>query len=822
MAKATHQRNPLPIRPLLTPPPTPLLNITPHPTPHHFKTVRASNQDQELNARVIYGCTPYFELHSADRLLIHNLKDELADHEETLGTQKDVDKRLDAIFEKSNKMAMRMCLRAWAKECRLSALAHKRHERKRMQKWFSLWRLNHSEFKAHDEEAANQSAALQRRIANEMMLAQLVQEQEQLMSELPPGEKGRRSSMQQIVSIANGLLSDDLDEVEHMAEEVDEDYESEGANSPVSTVGSPVSGGTVPSFELGENATIKRTLSRASMARIQLRSSISFRGAVSTADVEAQTPAEWAVGGDKTEDEAAAEVALEEEKKKPALIKQGKRKNAKPAISADDSCRLVLSFYEALLAKFLSKHVDDTTEWDTKEFALPVVTREYLVRRYGMKAMATKTLKNLKNMLENSVGNGLSLEKLLEVAKQQIRRPSQGNLGPPDVHSAVESMGRCDLTGPQLCRLMLFYQLQGGDKEEPAAVTADRLRHFMMLLNNLFPSSKDVQQAFVDKKGFPAEVFWIAVKKTYSCSFKLKDAKSKYGPSSQVETELLEDLAALPCTMVDFVKHINLDYMITVGMRYFEKERAARREEWGATSSLTKMQAFIRKSLVKKRVSTQQTSLWMGHYKRFQEASPGFMDAAKFKELVESASVGATKDELIMKLYLTWSDEVDDLRLLELSRQEAALKLQGWLRRVMALTGNAFVDVLKSETEKKKRRQRKQTIVKQVSDRFVGMPDEDDMRQMRRSLMDKEELEKHDDDLEDCARIFADVMTRFGFIIEDTSNRISRLIIEANSLNALKKGGRDARRSRGTFDSEDGGRASSRRPSMAELMLDSL
>eukprot|EP00618_Florenciella_parvula_P020081 CAMPEP_0119531664 /NCGR_PEP_ID=MMETSP1344-20130328/45327_1 /TAXON_ID=236787 /ORGANISM="Florenciella parvula, Strain CCMP2471" /LENGTH=220 /DNA_ID=CAMNT_0007571983 /DNA_START=18 /DNA_END=676 /DNA_ORIENTATION=- len=220
------------------------------------------------------------------------------------------------------------------------------------------------------------------------------------------------------------------------------------------------------------------------------------------------------------------------------------------------------------------------------------------------------------------------------------------------------------------------------------------------------------------------------------------------------------------------------------------------------------MQSFIRKSIATKRRSTQQTKLWQGHYKRCQEASPGFVDVAKFKELVESSgSVGATKDELIMRLYLAWSDEVDDLRLLELSRQEAALKLQGWLRRVMALTGNAFVDVLKSETERKKRRQRKQTIVKEVSNRFVGMPGESDMRQIRRSLMDDEELEKHDSDLEICAQVFADVMARFGFIIEDASDRISRLIMEASSVNALKQGGRDDRRSRGTFESDNGARS---------------
>lgn len=165
-----------------------------------------------------------------------------------------------------------------------------------------------------------------------------------------------------------------------------------------------------------------------------------------------------------------------------------------------------------------------------------------------MKAMATKTLKNLKSMVESAVG-GLKVEEVLEAAKRQVRRPSQAGMGPPDVHSAIDSVGRGDLSGPQLCRLLLFYQLQGGAKDECAALTADRLRHFMTLANNLFPSSKDVQQAYVDKKvrlvcvatqrslptltahslsfpkGFPAEVFWNAVKKTYACSFKLKNNK---------------------------------------------------------------------------------------------------------------------------------------------------------------------------------------------------------------------------------------------------------------------------------------------------------
>lgn len=153
------------------------------------------------------------------------------------------------------------------------------------------------------------------------------------------------------------------------------------------------------------------------------------------------------------------------------------------------------------------------------------------------------------------------------------------------------------------------------------------------------------------------------------------------------------------------------------------------------------------------------------------------------------------------------------------------MKLQGWFRRLNSRTGNLFIDALKSETEKKKRRQRKKTIVKEVTDRFFGVQeDENDMRKMRRSLMDQEDLEKHDSDLDECARVFAEVMTRFGFIIEDTSNRIARLIMEVNSLqHDHARGGKESRRA--SFDSEEGGahsKAHSRRPSMAQLMLDSL
>ena len=149
-----------------------------------YEAVRASNSGRALNARVLYSCTPYFELHSADRLLIHNLKEELADHEETLENTQDIEKKLDVIFERQNKMMLRTMVRAWAQVCRAAALAHARHSRKRMQKWFSLWRLNHEEVKKHGEEAVAQAAALQRRIANEMMLATLVAEQEELMEEV--------------------------------------------------------------------------------------------------------------------------------------------------------------------------------------------------------------------------------------------------------------------------------------------------------------------------------------------------------------------------------------------------------------------------------------------------------------------------------------------------------------------------------------------------------------------------------------------------------------------------------------------------------------
>ena len=77
--------------------------------------------------------------------------------------------------------------------------------------------------------------------------------------------------------------------------------------------------------------------------------------------------------------------------------------------------------------------------------------------------------------------------------------------------------------------------------------------------------------------------------------------RSKYGPPSQIEADLLEEIAKLPCTTVDFVKLINLDYMMAIAMRYFEQERVARRLEWEQTSSLTRMQAFIRKSLASRR-----------------------------------------------------------------------------------------------------------------------------------------------------------------------------------------------------------------------------
>ena len=140
------------------------------------------------------------------------------------------------------------------------------------------------------------------------------------------------------------------------------------------------------------------------------------------------------------------------------------------------------------------------------------------------------------------------------------------------------------------------------------------------------------------------------------------------------------------------------------------------------------------------------------------------------------------KLELATRLYLTWSDEVDDARLTELSRQEAALKLQAWAKKVLKGSGNAFVDAILDKQERKQRRKRKQTIFQEVTDRFNARPNQiDETRLLRRSLMDDEEIDRHDGDVELCGRVLGDVMARYGLMMEgdgaDHVFRLGRLIM---------------------------------------------
>ena len=50
---------------------------------------------------------------------------------------------------------------------------------------------------------------------------------------------------------------------------------------------------------------------------------------------------------------------------------------------------------------------------------------------------------------------------------------------------------------------------------------------------------------------------------------------TQYDPCSQVELDLLEEFSQLPFVVVDFVKLVNLDYMISVAMKYYYVERNA-------------------------------------------------------------------------------------------------------------------------------------------------------------------------------------------------------------------------------------------------------
>ena len=576
------------------------------------KTLRAP---LPIDARALHSCTPFFELYDATASRLEDLENELRELEDGMQGHHEHHQRLETMHERlHNKLLYSILFKIWRNWAKSIGLTKRREAKKKLARWFGLWKEGLRRQAAEEEEERERIAKAKA---------------EKLENLRPTSLQFDRPKPAAVVENDNEDDTDSDDGDDYGEFNMHQNYTSISPNSSMSPNTRRNSQWGMAMLEkkkdVADESLLQEVLAQTAALEEAERAlghtNIEVKVAIKTksTDVECQTPMEWKLDstertttGDSSETGGKSTPRHRDQQEPvgkapastclPAQIRRHATggKSAKiPKLSIEEVCKLIILFNEAMLTKFNQLNVPDDQIWDSAQFKIQEIARDCLIRKYGMKSIALKNMKSL-----------------IATMDKERENPQQSAHG---------------------SRVRIFDQLFTISKS--SGLMGDKakhmIHHFLRLLSKIFPNAKDMDNAY-KKRQYPYEAFHKATINVYSFSTNRsplvanrskpgskeggnRERSGSRGSKTGVEIEIDRDFALLQTTTLDHTKLADLDEMMEVAMSKWEVEAEARQLYFREIKAVLRLQRRTRDWLSRAKNRVTNEELWFNYFREFDE-----------------------------------------------------------------------------------------------------------------------------------------------------------------------------------------------------------